>query len=191
MPVSNTAVHIPDRVYVLIADVATAVLPTKAQQDTFIANRATTPSGWTEFAQTSLDALPEIALSSDGGEPVLAASQDVVGTTGRTSSLAVNMTSIQIDDISLGFYFGAGGTSSAGNKFKINTLGTPTERALWFVITTAAGGIGQVYPRASIIGNDSVSVDRENPLSLPLVATILSKSGASLVEWVGASVGTT
>jgi hypothetical protein len=147
----------------------------------------TTP--WDELGHTSRE--DGLTITRDGGD------SEVIGTWQNPSlrerrdptTFAITMYLQQIDNTSLGMYFG-GGDETVDGEFGVNVIGTTQENALYVRIIDGANEVGLYVPKVSIAAEDDVEVDVEGFLSLPIRCTVLGVTGESLMTFLAAHLGT-
>ncbi|KPI24654.1 hypothetical protein OV320_7859 [Actinobacteria bacterium OV320] len=135
-------------------------------------------TAWKSIGNTSLDNGVEMTMDGDDPE-VLGSWQDpalITTNPAKTYSLTMNLEDITIETLNL--YYG-GQVSSSADVFVIPSTPTPSERALFIAASDGSQMVGFHYPRASIIGSDSITLDPAAITEVPVTATILSAgSGA-------------
>jgi hypothetical protein len=128
---------------------------------------------WVSIGNTSLD--NGVEMSMDGDDPeVLGSWQDpalITTNPAKTYALTMNLEDITVETLNL--YYGANLAPTA-ETFVIPTTPIPAERALFIAATDGSQMVGFHYPRVSIIGSDSITLDPSAITEVPVTATILS-----------------
>ncbi|GEB50446.1 hypothetical protein [Streptomyces cacaoi] len=161
-------VIVPGTGYVYVAEAST---PAPA----FPFAPAEAPDGWTSIGNTSIE--NGIEMSVDGDDPeTLGSWQDpnITSTNpSKTYSLTINLEDITVETLQL--YYGA--TKDAVDKdgnFTIPAQPTPVEKAMFIIASDGSNVVGWYYPRTSIVGSDSITLDPTAITEVPVKATILS-----------------
>lgn len=142
---------------------------------------STPTSPWVDVGHTSRE--DGLTISRDGGDA------ETVGTWQNANlrerreptTWTVGFQLHQVDETSLRLFFG-GGTAEDGH-FSAPASPIAQEHALYVVMVDGTNKVGLYVPKVSILASDDVEVDVENFLSFPVTATVLSMSGANLLEW--------
>lgn len=128
---------------------------------------------WKSIGNTSLE--NGIEMSMDGDDPeTLGSWQDAALITtnpAKTYALTMNLEDITIETLNL--YYG-GKVLDTAQVFVIPSTPTPAERALFIAASDGTQMVGFHYPRVSIIGSDSITLDPAAITEVPVTATILS-----------------
>lgn len=178
MALNDNAVYIPGtgRMYVAPAE---TVKPTSL----------TAPaSPWEELGHTSRD--DGLTITRDGGDSeVLGTWQNAALRERRDpTTYAITMFLQQVDNTTLGMYFGGGDASVAG-EFGVNVVGGTTQQALYVRIIDGANEVGLYVPKVSIAADDDIEIDVEGFLSLPVRCTVLGVTGENLMTWLADHLG--
>ena len=178
MALNDAAVYVPGTGHVYLAPAATAKP----------ANLVSPASPWAELGHTSLD--DGLTITRDGGDsnilgtwqnPALRDRRDPV-------TFAITLTAHQVDNTTLGLYFGGGDLSEAG-VFGVNSSTGTTDTAMYVRIVDGDNEIGLYLPKVSVSSDDDMEVDPENFLGFPLRATVLQVTGSNLMEFLGDDLG--
>lgn len=178
MALDDNAVYIPGTGHVYVAPSGT-VKPVSL-------TAPTTP--WEELGHTSRE--DGLTITRDGGD------SEVLGTWQNAqlrerrdpTTFAITMFLQQVDNVTLGMYFGGGDASVPGEFGITDTVGT-TENALYIRIIDGANEVGLHVPKVSIAAEDDVEVDVEGFLSLPIRCTVLGITGENLMTWLADHLG--
>lgn len=178
MALNDAAVYIPGtgRVYIAPAETVRPVSLTVPA----------TP--WDELGHTSRE--DGLTITRDGGD------SEVLGTWQNPAlrerrdptTFAITMFLQQVDNSSLGMYFG-GGDETVPGEFGVNVVGTTTEKALYVRIIDGANEVGLYVPKVSIAAEDDIEVDVEGFLSLPIRCTVLGVTGENLMTFLADHLG--
>ena len=179
MALNDAAVYIPGTGRVYVAP------PETAQPTDLIAPAVP----WDELGHTSRD--DGLTITRDGGD------SEVLGTWQNPAlrerrdptTFAITMFLQQVDNTSLGMYFGGGDETAAG-AFGVNVVGETQEQALYVRIIDGANEVGLYVPKVSIAAEDDIEVDVEGFLSLPIRCTVLGVTGESLMTFLADHLGT-
>lgn len=178
MGMSDQAVVIPGQGFLYTAPVGTP-RPT---------NLTDPESPWENLGHSSID--DNVTFARDGGDsnimgtwqnPALRDRRDAV-------TFAVTVTLQQIDNNSLGLYFGGGDGSVAG-VFTVAANAVPQEKALYIRIIDGDNEVGVYIPKTAIGSDDDVEFDVENFVGFPIRASILNVTGQGLMDWLGEHLG--
>lgn len=178
MALDDNAVYIPGTGHVYVAPSGTA-------QPASLTAPATP---WEELGHTSRE--DGLTITRDGGD------SEVLGTWQNAqlrerrdpTTFAITMFLQQVDNVTLGMYFGGGDASVAGQFGITDTVGT-TENALYVRIIDGTNEVGLHVPKVSIAAEDDVEVDVEGFLSLPVRCTVLGITGENLMTWLADHLG--
>lgn len=178
MALNDNAVYIPGtgRVYVAPAETAQP------------ASLTAPASPWEELGHTSRE--DGLTITRDGGD------SEVLGTWQNAqlrerrdpTTFAITMFLQQVDNVTLGMYFGGGDATVAGEFGVTGAVGT-TENALYVRIIDGANEVGLYVPKVSIAADDDIEVDVEGFLSLPVRCTVLGVTGENLMTWLADHLG--
>lgn len=172
MPLTDAAVLIPGTGHIYLAPVGTPAPE----------NPNTTPaSPWTDTGHTSRE--DGLTVTRDGGDSEVKGTWQNANLRERRdpTTWALTFQMHQVDGDVLRLFFG-GGTVTDG-KFAAPANPVAQEHALYIVMTDGTNNVGLYFPKVSILADDDIEVDVENFLSFPVRATVLSVSGANLLEW--------
>lgn len=178
MALDDNAVYIPGTGHVYVAPSGT-VKP---------ASLTAPAAPWEELGHTSRE--DGLTITRDGGD------SEVLGTWQNAqlrerrdpTTFAITMFLQQVDNTTLGMYFGGGDASVAGEFGITDTVGT-TENALYIRIIDGVNEVGLHVPKVSIAAEDDVEVDVEGFLSLPVRCTVLGITNEPLMTWLAAHLG--
>ena len=143
---------------------------------------------WEELGHTSRE--DGLTITRDGGDseflgtwqnPQLRERRD-------PTTFAITMYLQQVDNTTLGLYFGGGDSSVAGEFGVTGAVGT-TETALYVRIIDGANEVGLYVPKVSVASEDDVEIDVEGFLSLPVRCTVLGVTGENLMTWLADHLG--
>lgn len=143
---------------------------------------------WEELGHTSRD--DGLTITRDGGD------SEVLGTWQNAqlrerrdpTTFAITMFLQQVDNTTLGLYFGGGDVSVAGEFGVTGAVGT-TENALYVRIIDGANEVGLYVPKVSVSAEDDIEIDVEGFLSLPVRCTVLGVTGENLMTWLADHLG--
>lgn len=151
------------------------------------------PDPWVEVGHVGTEdntGAPQVQF--DGGDKTVKGSwaKKAIRTITAAITDYVTMSLSQIDRDSLGWYFGGTGGTTAG-EFAVNTTDpNSTESALLIVWQDGTEYFGIWYSRTEIGRDDSIDLtDAENPVMLPIRATILDPTTGTLkFKFVAATI---
>lgn len=179
MALDDAAVYIPGTGHLYIAPAET-VKP---------ASLTAPATPWEELGHTSRE--DGLTITRDGGD------SEVIGTWQNPSlrerrdptSFALTAILQQVDNTTLGLYFG-GGDDSAPGEYGIAVAGSTTEKALFVRIVDGAHEVALYVPKVSIAAEDDIEMDVEGFVSLPIRCTVLGVSGLNLMTFLADHLGT-
>lgn len=186
---------IPTTGIVAVATVGTA-LPAYSVVAALSATWPAAPVGWGILGHVGTEdntGAPE--FSFDGGETTVKGSwsKKSIRTTKSPVTETATFSLSQIDRTTLGYYYGGTGGSTAG-QFDTNTTDTATDtRTAMLVLFNDNGNIfGWGWSQVSVSRADTIALsDAENPVLIPVGATILDPSSGTLKQRVyGGTIGT-
>lgn len=179
MALNDAAVYIPGTGHLYIAPAETA-RPL---------NLTAPATPWEELGHTSRD--DGLTITRDGGD------SEVIGTWQNPSlrerrdptSFALTAVLQQVDNTTLGLYFGGGDDTVAG-EYGISVAGGTTSKALYVRIVDGTNEVSVYIPKVSISSEDDIEMDVEGFVSLPIRATVLGVSGQNLMTFLADHLGT-
>lgn len=180
MAANDAAVFIPGTGYLYVA-------PTSTAKPASLTAPATP---WIDLGHTSRE--NGITIDKDGGDsetkgswrnPVLRERREPI-----TYFVTINL--LQFDNTNLALFFG-GGSITAADVFGVPINPNAQERALYVRIVDGANELGLYVPKVSVSAEDSMEVDVEEFLELPVRATCLGVEGSNLMEFLHPSLGAT
>ncbi|SKR73377.1 phage tail tube protein [Mycobacteroides abscessus] len=145
----------------------------------------TAPNGWALTGHTSRDDLPE--FGKDGGDTEVKgtwqnkALRETLSGDPRVDFVTVKLE--QFDKNNLELYYGPDAAGATG-VFGVDGSFAPIERAVLMVIVDGPASIGFYAPKASIRGDDSVEMDVDSFIGLPVKMTFLKMGARRLFDWI-------
>ena len=191
MALDDAAAIIPGTGYVFLNDTTGAAPP--ATTDAAVAaldlEADTLTTGWNNAGHTSLD--DNVTLGRDGGDRTTKGTwqSPSLRETVAPITWTFGFKALQVSNVTFGLYFG-GGDFTAPDRFDVPTTPVPQEKALFLVMVDGTTRLPLYLPKVSILGGDPIEADVENFLQFDLAATVLKATGAPLMSWFSANLGT-
>lgn len=179
MALNDAAVYIPGTGHLYIAPAETA------QPASLTAPIAP----WEELGHTSRE--DGLTITRDGGDTEVIGTWQNASLRERRDPTSFALTAIlqQVDNTTLGLYFGPGDASVA-NEFGISVAGGTTEKALFVRIVDGTNEVALYVPKVSIAAEDDIEMDVEGFVSLPIRCTVLGVTGENLMTFLANHLGT-
>lgn len=178
MAYNDSAVFLPGDGRVFTAPVGTAA-PTYQALKTFVQGGMTgTLTGWEPIGYTSLDSLPSFESDTEGGDVLGVFENKQFRTSAITINETIKVTHVQWSEVPMKHRFGgAGSVKAADGTFATPDTYTGTECALLVLLVDGNEPMGFTYARVVSAPDDSVEVDTEKFLGMPVKYTVLKATG--------------
>lgn len=174
----DNAVFMPGKGAVLIGEVG-AEPPTLADVRKWIEGGATGAiGGYQPLGYTSIDDLPELDSDSDGGEKKGAWENPSLRLTRVTTTETITVTPIQFSEVPLKHRFGPGVVKTDTGYFEVPSVYTSTEVSMLVVIIDGQDFLVFHYAKVASAPGDSIELDAENFIGLPIKYTVLVHQGS-------------
>lgn len=189
MALNDNAVVLPARGFIFTAPVGTAS-PTPSEIDAFDPAVGTI-SGWEPLGHTARDELPVFGF--DGGDTEVKgtwqnASLREVVTEVATDYVTFNLH--QMDESSMGLYYGVTNPGSTVGKFDVTDTSTsPIQRALLIIIVDGTTNVGFHSTKTSIRREDAIELAIDEFIFMPVRATFLKHNTEALFSWLSTDTG--
>lgn len=192
MALSDNAVMLPGRGYIFTHDDPGADPPadTQAELDLLDLTAATVGTGWGNMGHTSRE--NAVALDKEGDEPETKGTWQApaLRQTAATTIWKLGIPALQFDNDNLARYFGVGDISDP-DAFHVIDGAAAVEGGLFVVLVDGASRAGLHLAKVSFGSDDTPEFDPEEFVEFPIIATILSHTGAKgLMSWYKAGLGT-
>lgn len=192
MPLSDNAVMLPGRGYLFRHATPGTAPPadTQAELDALDLTSATLATGWNNMGHTSRE--NAVALDKDGDDAETKGTWQApsLRNTAPTTTWKIGIPALQFDNATLEAYFGEGDISDPDVFWVLDGAGA-VEGGLFLVLVDGSSRAGLYIPKVSFGADDTPEFDPEEFVEFPIVATVLSHSGAAgLMGWYKAGLGT-